>query len=98
MLRTLRMGGVLLIGFIFLASCAKLPPTPAKEGALPVEKLAQTNSVPADWGRLTSATISPDFPRQVQLWFQNDQGEIRLVFYDMPQNKLMAEAIVLRRN
>ena len=98
MSKILKLGSLFFMLAIFLTSCAKLPQTPAKEGALPMESLAQTNSIPADWGKLVSVTISPDFPRQVQLWFQDEKGDIHLAFYEMAQNKLSPDAIVFRRN
>lgn len=96
-MRNVKVGIGLLVTALLVITCAKLPPTPAKTGTLMAEKISETDSVPDAWGKLISATISSDFPRQVQLWFQDEKGEIRLAFYDMPQNRLMPEVLIIRR-
>ena len=91
-----KIGKFFMILVVLQLSCTKLQ-TPAKEGALPMERLIQTNSIPSEWGKLISVAISPDFPRRVQLWLQDEKGNIHLAFYDMVQNRLSPDAIVFRR-
>jgi hypothetical protein len=92
-----KLGTILMILVVFQLSCTKLEQKPAKEGALPIISLNQTNSIPSDWGKLISTTISPDSPRLVLLWFQDEKGDIHLASYDMRQNKLSPDAAVIRR-
>ena len=98
MSRIIKIGSLFLVLAIFLPSCTKLPQgLPDKEGSLPKETLAQNQSIPSQWGKLVSVAISPDFPRMTQLWFQNEEGDIHLAFYDLRQNRLFTEAVVIRR-
>jgi len=92
-----KLGTILVILTVLQPSCTKIQQPLEKAGALPTENLAQTNSIPSDWGKLISVAISPDFPRIAQLWFQDEKGDIRLVFYNTNQNKLVPTAVVFRR-
>ena len=92
-----KLGKIIVILAVLQLSCAKVQQPFAKAGGLPTENLTQTNSLPSDWGKLISVAVSPDFPRTVQLWFQDEKGDVRLVFYDMNQNKLGPSAVVFRR-
>jgi hypothetical protein len=93
-----RVGTILLILAALQMSCTKIQQPSAEGGALTTEKLAQTNLIPSDWGKLISVAISPDFPRLAQLWFQDEKGDIRLVFYEMSQNKIRPTAVLFRRS
>ena len=92
-----KFGTFIMILVVFQLSCTKLRPKPTEEGTLPVTSLNQTNSIPSDWGKLISTTISPDFTYLVLLWFQDEKGDIHLASYDMRKNKLLPDAIVIRR-
>ncbi len=93
-----KLGTIIMILVVFQLSCTKLQQEPAqKEGALPILRLDQTNSIPSDWGKLISTTISPDMPRVVLLWFQDEKGDIHLASYNMRQNKISPNAVVIRR-
>ena len=91
-----KLGTILMILVVFQLSCTKLKTTPT-EGAVPIIALNQTNSIPSVWGKLISTTISPDIPRLVLLWFQDEKGDIYLASFDMRQNKLSPNASVIRR-
>ena len=93
-----RIGVFLLILAAFQLSCTKLQRAPGQAGSLPILSLSQPDSIPADWGKLVSTTISPDHAMLVLLWFQNEQGDIHLASYDMSQNKLTATATAIRRD
>lgn len=93
-----KMTKVLLVLLVLQLSCTKYPPAPGEEGALAVIDLVQRDSIPAEWGPLISVVISPDFPRRVQLWFQDESGNIRLAFYEMNQRKLAPKVVVFGRS
>ena len=93
-----KFGGVVTILIVFLVACTKLPQNPAEEGALLIEDMARTDSIPAEWGNLVSATISPENPSRVQLWFQDDKGTIHLSFYEMKQRQLAPNAVAFGRH
>lgn len=92
-----KIANVLVILLVLQLSCTKYPRAPA-EGALPAIDLVQTDSIPSEWGKLVSVAISPDFPRRVQLWFQDENGDIRLAFYEMNQRKLAPKVVVFSRS
>ncbi len=79
-------------------SCARLPepPTPGK-GDIAIEKLSDVDSIPSKWGNLQSVSNHPDFAHVLQLWFQDEHGNIRLVFYNMNTNQLLPQAMLIRR-
>jgi hypothetical protein len=93
-----KLGAICLVVLALQLSCTRIPQSPLKEGALRTIKLGQNDSIPSDWGKLTSAVIAPDFPSQVQLWFQDEKGEIHMAVYDSVQGKLGPIAKVLPRN
>ena len=93
-----RFATFLLILAAFSLSCTKLDRKAGNEGGLPIISLNQSDSIPLDWGKLVSTTISPDDARLVLLWFQNEKGDIHLASYQMAQNKLTATAAVIRRD
>ena len=93
-----KLGKAILLVLLIQISCTKLPQAPKGEGAFATVDIIQTNSIPAEWGKLVSATVSPDFPRRVQLWFQNEAGEIHLAFYEMPQRQLAPKAVMIPRS
>lgn len=93
----IKLGKVIVILLVLQLSCTKFPQPPATEGALPTIDIVQTDSIPSEWGKLVSVAISPDFPRRVQLWFQDEKGEIHLAFYDMSQRKLAPKVVVFHR-
>ena len=92
-----RLGKLIVILIVLQLSCTKIQRPFGKAGGFPTETLAQTNSLPSEFGKLVSVVVSPDFPRTAQLWFQDEKGDVRLVFYDMNQNKLGPSAVVFRR-
>ena len=80
---------VFVVALIVLhVSCVKLPQTQSpKEGEVISEKLVETNSIPADWGKLISVVNTAD-ATVFQLWFQSEKGDVHMVTYDMRYNRL----------
>lgn len=80
-------------------ACTKLPQrgTPGEAGQVGVETLPSTDSIPMAWGHLVSVTPDPGGSNAFRLWFENDQGEIRILGYDNVTWKLWRRALVLRR-
>ena len=80
---------VFVVALIVLhVSCAKLPQTQSpKEGEVISEKLIETNSIPADWGKLISVVNTTD-AAMFQLWFQSEKGDVRMATYSMRFNRL----------
>jgi hypothetical protein len=51
--------------------------------------------VPAAWGNLISVTDKGEF--RFQLWFQDDQGTVRMVRYDFRNRSLVPEVVLIPR-
>ncbi len=73
-------------------SCARLPgPIESDE----LEVLPGVKPVPAAWGNLISVTDKGEF--RFQLWFQDDQGAVRMVRYDFRNRSLVPEVVLIPR-
>jgi hypothetical protein len=80
---------VVVILVLLPLSCAKLPEWSTPGKGIAVETLPANDSIPLKWGNLVSAQNSPNMQYLFQLWFQDEQGNLRLVFYDVRSNILM---------
>jgi hypothetical protein len=83
---------------IFSVSCTRLGEPGSGEQKLVLQELTQTNSIPAKWGKLVSVSSVPDIEKWVQLWFQDDEGNIRVVPYNVSDNYLSIQARMIRRD
>ena len=93
------------IGICFIAvvlillplSCTeKYQPGPVK-GSLTKEKLPDTNTIPLKWGRLISVTRVGSNPGRVQLWFQDEDGNVRVLLYYFERRLLGPEVRLITR-
>lgn len=76
-------------------SCARLP---SPRGPIETDELVVlpgVKPVPATWGNLISVTDKDEF--RYQLWFQDDQGTIRMVRYDVRYQSLLPEVRLVPR-
>ncbi len=80
-------------------SCTKLPREGASEaaGGLAVESLEDEVSVPSEWGNLIDVIQHPSLEQITWLWFQDDEGTIRVVRYNTRTTRLSTEAQVIHR-
>lgn len=89
---------VLFTILLFGMSCTKLgEPGPGEQKLMPTE-LTKTDSIPADWGKLISVSSTPGIDRWAQLWFQDDEGVIRIVAYNVRDNYLSRQARTIQRD
>jgi len=79
-------------------SCTKLGEPGVGEQKLVMEKLTAADSIPLKWGKLVSVSSVPGISNWVQLWFQDDEGTIRIAPYDVGSNYLASQARVIRRD
>lgn len=88
---------LLVVALVLLAiSCTKLPdPTTQKEGGLAIEKLADVTLIPSKLGKLISVSHRPDFAHVFQLWFQDEDGNVSMVVYNMNTNRLIPDVILI---
>ena len=90
-------GPVLGIILVLLAvSCARLPR--GEEGDMPRDKLTQIHSIPAEWGDLIAVTRHVTYPRVHRLWFQDEDGNIRVIGYDGAAERFSGAAMLIRRD
>ncbi len=80
----------ILVGMFFivlLLSCAKLPE--ASVGySFAMEELALSDTIPLKWGQLISVSSATlQYPGWVQLWFQDKEGNVYMVPYDVQVKK-----------
>jgi len=74
---------------LFLLSCSKFPEKKSlEEGNIAVVKMADDSSIPKEWGKLVSVSNRPDVSHVFQLWFQDANGNIHMVRYNMKLGRL----------
>ena len=80
-------------------SCTKLLREGASEaaGGLAVESLEDEVSVPSEWGNLVDVTQHPSLNQITLLWFQDDEGTIRVVGYKSRKKQFLTDATVIHR-
>jgi hypothetical protein len=89
---------LVLAGLILLfSSCTKISeePTEGDPEAIAIENISQANAVPSNWGKLISVSHRPDFENVFQLWFQDEDGNIRMAVYNMRKNRLLQSALII---
>lgn len=90
---------LIAVGLILLhLSCARLQEElPTGEGDIVLEELPHTDSIPLSWGKLISVSSALNIPNWVQLWFQDEEGNVRMVPYSVRENRLATQARLIRR-
>ena len=79
---------VMVLAFLPL-SCTKIPQFAAPgQGNVAMETLPAKDSIPLKWGNLVSVTTSPEMKYEFELWFQDEQGNLRMVAYNVITNNL----------
>jgi len=91
-----RMIGVLLILALvaLLPACQKLSPSPRTPIAK--EVLRTPTAIPGEWGRLVGVSSAPLYPDLVQLWFQDDSLNVRMVVFSVQTGELVNASLVPR--
>jgi len=86
------------VSALLSASCAKLSESPeaAQKGVKAVE-LTDDSTVPAEWGDLTAVSSVAESPGYLQLWFQDTEGTVRMVWYNVREHRLSRNGRVILR-
>ena len=80
---------VLAVLVLLASSCTKIPQVPITgQGTVAIESAPTTGSIPLKYGNLVSVTTTPDMNYWFQLWYQDEQGNIRIVLYQAHTNRL----------
>ena len=90
---------LLVLVFLFpIISCTRLDEAPPKGTvSLGIEKLPVLDSIPLEWGKLVSVSTTPIYDGYVQLWFQDENGKVRMVPFDIRNNRLVGIGVVVPR-
>ena len=79
-------------------SCTKIgEQAPTGQGNVGIETLPAKDSIPLKWGNLVSVTTSPGVTTAFELWFQDEQGNLRMAIYQMRTNSLSDEVRFIPR-
>ena len=91
---------MLLPVVVLSVSCERLPDSAAvvveEPGMIPVEMLEDQQSVPTEWGKLVA--VSTGTGPTTRLWFQDEEGTVRMVNYNNVTSLIKPRVRVLRRN
>lgn len=98
MIRRCAMLFVLSLLLLAGLSCARLGEPGAGEQKLALEKLSQSDTIPAKWGKVVSVSSVAGQADWAQIWLQDDEGTIRIVPYNVSANYLSSQARVIRRD
>jgi hypothetical protein len=85
---------------IVALSCTRIPQVGVlgEEGAIGVDSLAYSDSIPLEWGNLIAVSPPPVGTTVYLLWFQDDGGVIRSVAYNQFSKRVLDPAGVIGRN
>jgi hypothetical protein len=98
MLRPAKICFVVMVLVLLVLSCAKISDeTTVVGGNIVSVKIPDDNAIPLEWGKLIAVSNEPDFESWVQLWFQDEEGTIRLVPYSIKHNRFSQNARVFKR-
>ena len=99
MLKAIAVGLACTAILLSSVSCTPIPtPETAGDKSVPVEKVPLAGSIPSEWGDLIAVTVNPDFAYQYHLWFQDEQGNIRLVDFYIRRMQLLSESRLIPRS
>ena len=87
---------VLLPVVLLSFSCARLPEWEGEPGMLAVETLEDEQSVPAEWGQPAAVSESPS-GRITRVWYQGEDGTIRMVRFNNVRGRLELALWVIGR-
>jgi len=89
---------VVVILALILVSCAKLPDSPPNiEGRLKMEIGQCGSTIPSTWGNLVSVSSVSQYPGWVQMWFQDGDGNVYMIPYQVESNTFHENYRFLRR-
>lgn len=90
----------LLVSLVFCGlSCTRLDQeTAIGTRFLASEELPGDGSIPAHYGDLVSVSSLNEYPNTVQLWFQDEEGTLRMVQYSSRFNNFKTFSYIISRN
>jgi len=90
---------LLVVAFLFpIISCTRISEAPNQKAVqLAAEKLPALDSITLEWGKLVSVTTTARYQDLYQLWFQDENGKIRVAGFDIKDSCLIPVATVIPR-
>ncbi len=88
-----------VVAFVVLSmSCSKTPwSRPVVEGSVKMEIVKCGNAIPAAWGDVISVSSVGQYEGWVQVWFQDEAGDLYMIPYHVPSNTFHNNYRHLRR-
>ncbi len=87
MVRQILVCVVLVVFTACLGSCAKLPDTGQHNKQYIKMEISDIGDfIPASWGKLISVSSASKYPMMVQLWFQDNDGNVYMIPYNIDLN------------
>ena len=87
---------IVVILILLTLSCAKVGSVP-EEGDLVTEALPSIDSIPSKYGNLVSVSNVTKYPDWVQLWFQDENGNLSMVRYSVRASRFEKEVKLIPR-
>ena len=97
MRRALLRASVLLGTVALLASCEQIRPPGTAVTPLGRDVLASDDRIPREFGRIFGASTSETYPGWGQLYFEDDEGTIRIVFVSFTDRALEPKVLTIPR-
>jgi len=98
MLRRTAVCALSLFMMFYFLSCTKLPDAPTKtEGRHAMEVAQLKGPIPLAWGSVVSVSSIGQFPGWVQVWFQDNDGNMYMIPYHVESNVFHENYRFLRR-
>ncbi len=91
--------GVLLIvtlTLVLASACTKLNAPANRAAQASPEMFAQPNAIPAAWGNLVAVSSVSQYPELVQMWFQDPQGEVRVIAFRVSTGEILNGKLIRR--
>ncbi len=90
---------LILVILIFLSlSCTKIEQPAARgRGDLVFKALPSPDSLPFDFGNLVSVSLEPESQHWVQLWFQDENGILRIMGYSIQKYRFTKHFYLIPR-
>ena len=76
----------------YFTSCEKVPPIDHDRGYGVIDQ------IPAEYGSLVAVTNEERYPGWAQLWFEDNAGVIRVVFYNWEISMIQDDVIPIPRS
>jgi hypothetical protein len=86
-----------LAGVLLSTSCSRLDVSITGGGEISADRVPNPGSVPPEWGSLISVTNSPSFPHLFHLWFEDPEGNVRMMVFDSRTSVLADDAKLITR-